>query len=78
MIGLLLILLIGGGFVAVDRNTLTNHVPDYRFVITGSVLAAGGAVTTMLAWWIVVPPVAFLTGCALIVIGRHRTVASTP
>jgi hypothetical protein len=65
------------GFVAWDRSSPASEFPDRRLLALGAVLAGVGAVATMVAWWLVAPPIVFLAGCTLIVTGRHRTVTAT-
>lgn len=76
MIGLVILLLIAAGFVLWDRRSPVSASPDMRMTWIGGVLAAIGAVTSMMAWWAIVPVVVLLVGATLIVVGRHRDVAA--
>ena len=74
MIGLLVLLVLVAGFVAWDRRSPVSASPDQRLIAVGGILAAVGAVASLMMWWLVVPVVVLLVGCTLTVIGRHRVV----
>jgi len=72
MIGILILLVIGAGFVWWDRSSPVSTSPDMRLVWTGVALTAVGIVSSIFLWWLIVPIIALLVGASLIVIGRHR------
>jgi hypothetical protein len=76
MILIAILVVVIAGFVLWDRMAPVSSTPDMRVVWTGAILAVVGLVTSLLAWWLVVPVLALLAGAALIVIGRHRTAPS--
>ena len=59
-----------------DEAEIFSIRPTLMFVKVGYVLAAIGAVFSVLLWWLVVPVVILLAGAAMIVIGRHRVVTA--
>jgi len=75
MIGILVLVVVLGGFVVWDRLWATSPSPDVRMVRAGFVVAAVGLVFSALAWWLIVPVVVLLVGCTLVVVGRHRVTA---
>jgi hypothetical protein len=75
MIGIVILLLIGAGFVLWDRRSPMSTSPDMRLVWVGVALAAIGAVSSVILWWLVVPVIVLLVGASLIVAGRHRITA---
>ena len=76
MLGILVLLLIVGGFVLWDRTRPVSNLPDTRMIWIGAVLAAIGAVGSLFFWWLIVPVIVLLIGCTLVVVGRHRVVAA--
>ena len=72
MIGILILVGIGAGFVLWDRRSPASAAPDTRMVWIGSALAIVGSVTSLMLWWLVVPVLVLLAGASLVVIGRHR------
>jgi hypothetical protein len=76
MIGIVILLLIGAGFVFWDRRSPVSASPDMRLIWIGVALAAFGAVSSVMLWWLVVPVIVLLAGASFIVVGRHRVVAT--
>jgi hypothetical protein len=74
VIGIVIILLIGAGFVLWDRRLPASTSPDMRMVRIGGVLAAIGVVSSLVLWWVYVPLIVLIAGASLIVVGRHRVV----
>ena len=74
MIGIVIILLIGAGFVLWDRRLPASTSPDLRMVRIGGVLAAIGVVSSLVLWWVYVPLIVLIAGASVIVVGRHRVV----
>lgn len=75
MIGIAILLLVAGGFVAWDRRSPVSASPDMRLVRLGAVLAAIGVVSSLMFWWLYVPVIVLLVGATLVVVGRHRVIA---
>jgi hypothetical protein len=75
MIGLLILLLVGAGFVLWDRSSPASEFPDQRLVVGGVALTIVGIPSTFMLWWAVVPVIVLLAGGASIVVGRPRTSA---
>jgi hypothetical protein len=76
LVGPVVLLLVGGGFVLWDRRSPVSTSPDMRLVWIGGVLAGIGAVSSFFLWWLIVPVIVLLVGASLIVIGRHRVVSA--
>ena len=74
MIGILILVVIGAGFVLWDRRSPVSRSPDTRMVWVGAVLAIVGTATSLLLWWLYVPVLVMLAGASLVVLGRHRVV----
>ncbi len=72
MIEILILIIIGGGFVLWDRRSPVSISPDTRMVWIGSVLAVVGTATSLMLWWLYVPVLVLLAGASLVVVGRHR------
>jgi hypothetical protein len=75
MIGIIILLLVGAGFVYWDRRSPVSTSPDMRLIWVGVVLTAIGAVSSLILWWIGVPVLVLLVGASLVVTGRHRVTA---
>jgi hypothetical protein len=76
MIFVLVLLVVAAGFVAWDRSSARSAAPDTRLITIGVVVTAVGLLSSVLFWWLIVPVLILFAGATMIVIGRHRVVAT--
>lgn len=71
MVMLLIVLIVVGGFALWERRSPSRDSGD-RTIRIGLALATVGAITSVLAWWMVFPLVVLLAGLVMIIAGRRR------
>jgi len=74
LVGPVILLLVGVGFVLWDRRAPVSTSPDKRMVRIGIALTVIG-LSSFFLWWLIVPVIVLLVGASMIVVGRHSVTA---